>query len=689
MTIFTQEGYDPGDNPAGVPLIGYDNKISAVSASSEDTDAPALNLLNAATHLTWRATDVGVQVISLETDGACDYLAIARHNLADTGAKIGINTSSDSSATGGFMSLLLHCEGTNGSTVFNDSSGNDAGASVSGAVTISTAQFKFGAASASFAGGHLIIASTQVNFGTSDFTVDFWLRINATGVVYTLFDSGGTTTGVSLRKNAANQLVFKASNVDRITGATALTTGTWYHVAVTRSNGSTKLFLNGAQQGSTYADSNSYVAVSAPTIGSTVAGAETLNGFMDEIRVLNGRAAWTAAFAVPTMAYSGLTTVIGDLGLLLHFDGTDASTTITDSGGQDHVFTALGNAQLDTAQFKFGTASLLLDGTGDYIQGDGSDEFALGTGEFTIDFWVRFNTAGTQVVLYDSRPIGFSTGPYVTIYRNASNQIVFYANGANRITGTTAWPTGSFIHFALTRQAGATQLWGNGVQEGSPYADTNDYANATNRPVMGVDGSTLGSGVNGWIDEVRIVKGLALWTQPFNVPTRAAGTEATVGRMIPIDSALPIIFRFPSTTDFFSLTIGSGSDVAELAVIYAGTLLVLERSVKVDVQHLNVIHARKSNVLAGMSEAGNFLGRVLVAEWRESQADFAWFTPDWYRTNFEPFAEAAMTEPFFWVWNPDEYPDETAFAWITDDIRPETDPATRRVAATIVMRAIA
>src|SRR3990167_8969973 len=75
--------------------------------------------------------------------------------------------------------------------------------------------------------------------------------------------------------------------------------------------------------------------------------------------------------------------------LLLHGDGSDASTTITDEIGK--TVTAVGNAQLDTAQKKFGTASILLDGTGDYATVPDSDDWNFGAGDFTIDFWVRFN----------------------------------------------------------------------------------------------------------------------------------------------------------------------------------------------------------------------------------------------------------------------------------------------------------
>src|SRR3990167_7740340 len=76
-----------------------------------------------------------------------------------------------------------------------------------------------------------------------------------------------------------------------------------------------------------------------------------------------------------------------DTSLMLHMDGADASTTFTDETGK--TVTANGNAQIDTAQSKFGGAAALFDGAGDYLTVSGSADWDLGTGDFTIDFWFR------------------------------------------------------------------------------------------------------------------------------------------------------------------------------------------------------------------------------------------------------------------------------------------------------------
>lgn len=199
-------------------------------------------------------------------------------------------------------------------------------------------------------------------------------------------------------------------------------------------------------------------------------------------------------------------------------EGTDASTLFVDEPG--NTWTANGNAQVDTAQKKFGSSSALFDGSGDYLSGANNADFAFGSGDFTIDFWVMPNVNSTTggMALYDGRPLS-THGAYITIYLDPTNHINFVTNGAYAITGTTL-SAGSWYHIALTRSGNATRLFVNGTQTGNTYTDTNSYINGANRPLIGNLGFNLtGYGFNGWIDEFRITKGVARWASNFSPPT--------------------------------------------------------------------------------------------------------------------------------------------------------------------------
>jgi hypothetical protein len=128
--------------------------------------------------------------------------------------------------------------------------------------------------------------------------------------------------------------------------------------------------------------------------------------------------------------------------LLLHCDAADGTTTFTDSSAAAHTITPGGNAQIDTAQAKFGASSVLFDGTGDFLVADGHADFAFGTGDFAIDFWLRPNAINAFKALYDSRPSA-TEGAYPVLFFDgsgtfsSSNVLFYYQSSAVRITGTT------------------------------------------------------------------------------------------------------------------------------------------------------------------------------------------------------------------------------------------------------------
>lgn len=213
-----------------------------------------------------------------------------------------------------------------------------------------------------------------------------------------------------------------------------------------------------------------------------------------------------------------------------HLDGVDGATTATDfsTAQAAKTITLVGNAQIDTAQSKFGGASLLCDGTGDYCTVPDSDDFSFGAGNFTIDFWVRFASV--------SAVEGFG-GQRV----DSNNQWQFFKNTAvnlNKIriffvsAGTTkadyvmtdAWVPliDTWYHIAVVRNGTSILLFIDGTSQTlteTVAISTNDLGNVAadfQFPGTGVLG---GSPLNGWLDEYRISKGVARWTANFTPPT--------------------------------------------------------------------------------------------------------------------------------------------------------------------------
>lgn len=196
---------------------------------------------------------------------------------------------------------------------------------------------------------------------------------------------------------------------------------------------------------------------------------------------------------------------------LLHFDGADGSTTITDQ--KSKTWTASGTAQLDTAQSKFGGSSLLVTGgNGKVISTtDAGDQF--GTGDFTIEFWFRASSLAGVKIICDTRASGAAVAP--ALYLNNSS-LRYFTNNADRIIGANL-TSGIWYFIALSRVSGSTRLFVNGTQSGSTYADSNNYVNQV---ISYGDASYQnGNPISGWVDEARITKGVGRYSSNFTPPS--------------------------------------------------------------------------------------------------------------------------------------------------------------------------
>jgi hypothetical protein len=236
-----------------------------------------------------------------------------------------------------------------------------------------------------------------------------------------------------------------------------------------------------------------------------------------------GLARATVGGAVGATGNDAFTTV------LLHMDGDDAGTTFSDSnfGGSAHTWTAAGNAQIDTAESKFGGASGLFDGTGDCLTTPDSGDWDFGSGDFTIDLW--FNRAG-----------GNGTERIMLCQCNLDADLIsFYVelSTANRakasirqsdltvctVTGTTSFTAAGWHHVAFVRTGDTLKLFVDGTQEGGDVAISGATRNSSAKLGVGRFGDFDGLYWNGWLDEIRISKGIARWTANFTPPTSAYG----------------------------------------------------------------------------------------------------------------------------------------------------------------------
>ena len=221
---------------------------------------------------------------------------------------------------------------------------------------------------------------------------------------------------------------------------------------------------------------------------------------------------------------------------LLHFDGVNGSTTITDNSKNNLTVTATNGAFISTAQSKFGGSSVFFDGTDDYVTAPNNSAFDFGTDNFTIEMWVNFANVTSTWQAIISRAYGIAGG--WRLYKNdATNQLAWYSQ-LTLVVLTTAstLSNNTWSHIAVVRNAGIITIYIDGTSRGSAASSTNynpgSYAIEIGRGVV-----TSTYPMTGYIDELRITNGYARYTGNFTPSTTAfSNTGGDVGKALVVNS---------------------------------------------------------------------------------------------------------------------------------------------------------
>lgn len=208
--------------------------------------------------------------------------------------------------------------------------------------------------------------------------------------------------------------------------------------------------------------------------------------------------------------------------LLLHMDGSNGNTTFTDSSKNALTVTANGNAQISTAQSKFGGASGAFDGAGDWLSG--TQSFLVGTGDFTIEAWIYTSSvSGDQEVFCICDPSN-----------NAASNILFEVNNGGAIRGsvrdgsggvqlditssTSPILTNTWQHIAFVVSGSSGVLYVDGISKANGTISGSRSQNETAFRIGRLT-AAIPRDFNGYIDDIRITKGVARYAANFTPPT--------------------------------------------------------------------------------------------------------------------------------------------------------------------------
>lgn len=219
----------------------------------------------------------------------------------------------------------------------------------------------------------------------------------------------------------------------------------------------------------------------------------------------------------------------GDVVSLLHFDGSNGSTTFTDETGK--VWTAGGDASISTAQSKFGGASGRFENstTAGTIGTPRTSEFNL-TGQFTIEFFlypISTAPAANRVIYSDfSSGAGGAGSGGLGVTLGSDRRIrISKAGVADILFSISSLPTDTWTFVAFTRDGTNTiRCFIDGIEEDS-IVDSSAFQDSASNPTVWI-GSYFQSGsqvlpLNGYLDEFRLTKNVARYTSNFTPPTKA------------------------------------------------------------------------------------------------------------------------------------------------------------------------
>jgi len=407
-----------------------------------------------------------------------------------------------------------------------------------GTAQVDTAQSQFGGASLLLDDSpeaYLTVAhSADLLTGTGAFTVEGWFRPalaaaagQSVGTRFWFFKGVNSNTGFGLGVTT-DGVRFRGPGTTDLAYTAAISSSVFTHIAFVWDGTNKKIYVNGTEQATSGASIN-VTNTSNYQIG-YVTGDFAYNGHIDEIRVSNSLRYSTTFTPTATPFTFDVNTL-----LLIHADGTDATTVFTDDVGvrSPAGISAVGNAQVDTAQSQFGDASALFDGTGDYLETGGNADFDLASTDFTVEGWFRktvtvnaglignyeFNTSG-----------GFSLFTWTTnslligSRNSADTGLQFYQSAINVSTDS------QFNHFAVCRSGLNMQVYCEGtrvINRTDFYIKNWATASDAKITVGRSAGSAAGTWsdadyvMNGHMDEIRVSKITRYSGATYTEPTAA------------------------------------------------------------------------------------------------------------------------------------------------------------------------
>jgi len=480
-----------------IATVSHSDGVFTITPSTTEADAGTFTL-------TINATDGVNGAVSTSTNLTLEFMVIVTNSKYTTLLATAVDTSDNNNIT--------------------DASSNNHSITVNGDAHAGTfSPYRSGGYSTYFDGSSSLTIPNDATlyFGSGDYTVETWVYNTDTGNdikwiagIWHYTIPAAQAWGLFHVNGQYNFIVDPADTTVTI-GTSGLHTNEWTHLAVTKSGNVFRMFINGVQESTTTLSHTMQNGSGAFDIGAAGSGPVNtrFGGYISNLRVVKGTAVYTSNFTPPT---EPLTAITNTTLLTCHLP------YIADGSTNDHAITVTGNVStkpltpfdnLEYSEALHG-GSVYFDGSGDFLT---TTMPVLGTGSFTVEFWF-YPTDPTRAYLLLDKDFRDGNFSLQTDYLNTG---LFYLSVAGSAYTFSFTPpiVNQWNHIAISRNSSSLRFFLNGVQLGTTSTNSGSVTTGT-LYIGGASAATAGYLTTmGYISDVRIIEGSALYTGNFTPPT--------------------------------------------------------------------------------------------------------------------------------------------------------------------------
>jgi len=423
-----------------------------------------------------------------------------------------------------YTALSVKATNTGNNTTFDDASTSNHTITVdAGDPTSSTfSPYRAGGYSASFdSNGDYLQTTLSENIGTSQFTIECWVRMPAPGGPHGVFHLStsafpGNLSGLAIftRSSTYSYNWGFFNDGTQVNSSTAPSSGVWHHLALVRdSNNLITMYLDGNSL--ITATQTGSIAGDILTIGGYYSSSYIWNGDIRDFRIIKGTAVYASNFTPPTTPLTAITNTKFLLGQLPYFKDQSAS---------NHAIAVNGDTTLKPKSlFDNAPYSEADHGASAYFDGDrlsvaDNSAFDVGSGDFTAECWVYPTGSPNQPVIFGQWTSPYSWAILLSNDANRYARMIFYDGGYVDQISSTVVPLNQWSHMALVKDGSNATLYvnGNSVATQGSIGTLTD----TNVPLT-IGGNSSTAGFIGYIADARFVVGSKLYTSNFTPPAAA------------------------------------------------------------------------------------------------------------------------------------------------------------------------